>query len=396
MSLPARSFHVKGWCPGALRPMQSGDGLIVRIRPRGASVSRAAMQGIADAAERYGNGHIDLTRRANLQIRGVRAETLGGLQETLGALGLLDASAEAESARNILLSPLAGLDPSEILDMRPLATGLAEHLAAEPAARALRAKFGLVLDGGGRLPVSGERADILLVACAVNGRPMIAIARDGSEWRGMVEPNDAVTAVCQIIAGNDPELQPVGTRTVQKTNFKATLPGCLQLSSLCSVVGLGAPFGRLEAGQMRVLSEMTDEVRLSPWRVVYLAVTGGRAADRIAAAAREAGFATEADDPLMRIQACTGRPACHAAEADTRADAGKIARWMAAGGFPGTAHLSGCAKGCASSARADLTLVGTTGGYRLMRNAAARDEGGTFIMPADLPGALQALGGSHG
>ena len=23
---------IKGWCPGALRPMQSGDGLVVRVR----------------------------------------------------------------------------------------------------------------------------------------------------------------------------------------------------------------------------------------------------------------------------------------------------------------------------------------------------------------------------
>ncbi|MFD1807161.1 hypothetical protein ACFSHQ_00890 [Gemmobacter lanyuensis] len=25
---------MQGWCPGALRPMMSGDGLVVRVRPR--------------------------------------------------------------------------------------------------------------------------------------------------------------------------------------------------------------------------------------------------------------------------------------------------------------------------------------------------------------------------
>ena len=29
----AASFEVKGWCPGGLRPMASGDGLIIRVRP---------------------------------------------------------------------------------------------------------------------------------------------------------------------------------------------------------------------------------------------------------------------------------------------------------------------------------------------------------------------------
>ena len=32
----------KGWCPGALRPMQSGDGLLLRVRPKAGSFSIAA------------------------------------------------------------------------------------------------------------------------------------------------------------------------------------------------------------------------------------------------------------------------------------------------------------------------------------------------------------------
>ena len=31
----------KGWCPGALRPMRSGDGLIVRLRPSCGELSAA-------------------------------------------------------------------------------------------------------------------------------------------------------------------------------------------------------------------------------------------------------------------------------------------------------------------------------------------------------------------
>ena len=50
---------IKGWCPGALRPMQSGDGLVVRVRPFGGRLEAAQVAGIADLAERYGNGLID-------------------------------------------------------------------------------------------------------------------------------------------------------------------------------------------------------------------------------------------------------------------------------------------------------------------------------------------------
>ncbi|HWL21327.1 MAG TPA: precorrin-3B synthase, partial [Bradyrhizobium sp.] len=54
-------FSIKGWCPSAYRPMQSGDGLVVRIRPRGGRLSAGQASAIADLAERHGNGLIDLT-----------------------------------------------------------------------------------------------------------------------------------------------------------------------------------------------------------------------------------------------------------------------------------------------------------------------------------------------
>ena len=67
-----KGFEIKGWCPGARRPMPSGDGLIARVRPHGGCLPVTALEHLADAAARFGNGQIDLTRRANLQIRGIR------------------------------------------------------------------------------------------------------------------------------------------------------------------------------------------------------------------------------------------------------------------------------------------------------------------------------------
>ncbi len=50
-SRPAPPYR-KGWCPGALRPMETGDGLLARVRaPRGRlSLDQAAA--LADAAIR--------------------------------------------------------------------------------------------------------------------------------------------------------------------------------------------------------------------------------------------------------------------------------------------------------------------------------------------------------
>ena len=50
-----------------------------------------------------------------------------------------------------------------------------------------------------------------------------------------------------------------------------------------------------------------------------------------------------------------------------------MARRLAASDFRGTIHVSGCAKGCARSATADLTLVGEGGRFGMVRHGTARD-----------------------
>ena len=91
-------FDIKGWCPGALRPMESGDGLVVRIRPRMAQMTAAQVLGVAETALSHGNGIIELTARANVQLRGVTPESHTPLITGLRALGLIDKTAQAAGA----------------------------------------------------------------------------------------------------------------------------------------------------------------------------------------------------------------------------------------------------------------------------------------------------------
>ena len=90
--------EIKGWCPGALRPMLSGDGYVLRIRPFGGSLSQTQVGGIAALAGAHGNGIIDLTNRANLQLRGVSEASHSPLIAGLRALGLLDNDAGGRRA----------------------------------------------------------------------------------------------------------------------------------------------------------------------------------------------------------------------------------------------------------------------------------------------------------
>jgi precorrin-3B synthase len=337
----AAAFDVKGWCPGALRPMESGDGLIARVRPWCGAFSLAQARGLGEIAERLGNGHIDLTRRANLQIRGLREESLPGLHETLDRLGLLDPDPATEAARNIMVGPLAGAET------RALAEALSRALAKDRRVAALPAKFGWLIDDGGPLSIIGERADVALYVTNVG----MALRIDG-QWMG----GGSIKAALQAAFGGRPALPKIDI---------APVPGWRRLGRLAGMTGVAAPFGRLEAGQLRELAGLAEEagaseIRLSPWRALYV--------NALVEIPAELGLIVDEDDPLLRIDACPGAPACRSASVDTRRAALQLTS-----SFAGTLHVSGCAKGCARSAPADLTLVGEGGRYGVVRNGTARD-----------------------
>ncbi|RVO11843.1 precorrin-3B synthase, partial [Sinorhizobium meliloti] len=71
----------RGSCPSLAAPMQTGDGLLVRLRPAGDGLTPAEMRAIAGAAARCGSGVIEVTARGNLQIRGLTPESVPALAE---------------------------------------------------------------------------------------------------------------------------------------------------------------------------------------------------------------------------------------------------------------------------------------------------------------------------
>lgn len=418
MTAPAPALdvpHVRGWCPGALRPMQSGDGLIVRLRPRG-HLTPAQLLAIAALAERHGNGLIDLTRRANVQLRGVKADSLPALWAALAELALLDAGAEAEAVRNVLSSPLAGLDKSELLDPRPLVAVLESALAQRSELWALPAKFCFVVDGGG-LSLDAERADIRLRA--VEGGSL-AVGFDGSEgveWLGAAAPDAACAAVLDLAArfvqlGLRPGTRMRDASGPIKLQLRDTAARLTSLSRTPAVrakqhplgviencatitVAFAAPFGRVDAVALRRLGQRATEigateVRISPWRSLYVPVPDREAGSSMIAAAVEAGLIVDAADPLLSIDACPGSAGCTSSQVDTRAAAMRLAPALGRMGVR-TCHVSGCSKGCARSGPADLTLVGVGDCFGVLRYDTAQGKPLSFVRPASLPDLPEAL-----
>lgn len=402
---------VKGWCPGALRPMESGDGLVVRVRPRCGRLSIDEISVIADIAARDGNGLIDLTRRANVQVRGLSSDRLPRLWADLARHGLIDESAEAEAVRNVMVSPLAGLDPSVTVDVGGVVRDLEHALAHDAELWRLPGKFGFIVDAGGGLPLDGERADIRL---RVFERAMaLGLDRhEGIAWLGVVPPGAATEAAVQA-ARAFLAVRPAGRarmRELSEAGFqelRARVAPCLgpmpgkpssqqatvSLGKIWSngklvAVGVAAPFGRVGASDLCTLATAAQrlglsEFRLSPWRALYAPVEDEHAADALLEAAAESGFLLDASDPLARIDACPGASGCRSTALDTRAAARAIAPLLDKLGCA-SAHVSGCTKGCARSAPADLVLVGSADGFGLLRDATAQGTSRLFVPPAHL------------
>jgi precorrin-3B synthase len=370
--------------------MPSGDGLLARVRPWCGAFSLDEARGLADLAERLGNGHIDFTRRANLQIRGVREERVVDLQAALAAFGLLDRDAQIEAGRNIMVGPLAGIDPVERLDVRPIVRTLVRLLASDAALHDLPSKFAFLVDGGGRVSIAGERADVSLRAAG----SAIAVGI-GAEWIGSTSPDNAARVAVEAaraflgIAGNCNRVRELPAERFAELRsamlamlrpFDGGLPsvstrplGVLALGAEKVAVGIAAPFGRIEAQQLHRLVAILDkagasDIRLSPWRTLYVEARDRATACMLVEAAGAIGLVVDDANPILRIDACPGAPACRSSSVDTRDLAVLLARRK----FDRTIHISGCAKGCARSEPAELVLVGEHGRYGVVRNGTAR------------------------
>lgn len=369
---------VKGYCPGALRPMMSGDGVVVRVRPFGGRLRRAQADGIATLAAVHGNGRIDLSSRGNVQIRGVRDDTLAPLIEGLRGLALLDANVEAEGRRNILVTPfwLAG-DETETL-----AAELTEALAGADAPD-VPVKFGFAVDTGRTPVLQGASADIRLERDAGGGLILVA---DGAE---LGKPVTSARIVAEAMALAHWFVQQRGPHKRMSKLLQAGAPlpeGFIVPRNTQAYVPVPGPTPQgimvgLAFGQMGVetLAGIAKHggLRMTPWRM--LLVENARDIPGVD------GLITDPNDPLLRVVACTGAPDCTQGLAETRPLARTLAPHVGKGQM---LHVSGCAKGCAHP-KAARTVTATKDGFALVHNGTAGDTPDLLLTtPQDIIKAL--------
>jgi precorrin-3B synthase len=394
---------VKGWCPTLLAPMQSGDGWLARVKPSAGVVTATTARVIAHAASRHGNGHIDLTSRGNLQVRGLSPRSAELFAETILAAGLASADPAVEAIRNVMASPLGPDDPTAAFDSHVLAPEIEAMLGAEEALQALPAKFCVLVDGGGALPLAGIAADIMVRAhgdalrVQLDGGALAALAarrtlpetvkslalaflrlsRDRREPPRRMAALMAEIGEAAVFDAAGLNLTPVPNNSREPRTPIGFIPIPARAAG---AFGVGLPFGRIEADALIGLAELSESdgdgsLRATPWRALLLPGIAETDAGVLAADVEALGLIVDAADPRLSIFACVGAPACRSASVDARGDAALLAAAIPTA--EGQAiHVSGCAKSCAHRGAASLTLVGDDGRYDLIR------DGGTTEKPA--------------
>ncbi|MBZ9867421.1 precorrin-3B synthase [Mesorhizobium sp. CA15] len=201
------AFSRRGACPALSAPMQTGDGLLVRLNPVAGGISPKSLIGLGESALRHGNGIMEVTARSSLQIRGLTAESARLLADEVDALGIA-----VRTGVPVETGPLAGIDPQEIADPRPLA----EHIRAAIEEVGLTARLGpkvsVVVDGGGQLTMDAVTADVRLkaVQAAAGIWWSVSIAGDGRSAKPLATVDadgarDIAVAALRMVAEKDRE-----------------------------------------------------------------------------------------------------------------------------------------------------------------------------------------------
>ncbi|RVC22248.1 precorrin-3B synthase, partial [Mesorhizobium sp. M7A.F.Ca.AU.002.02.1.1] len=174
------AFSRRGACPALSAPMQTGDGLLVRLNPVAGGMSPESLIGLAESALRHGNGIMEVTARGSLQIRGLTAQSAALLAAEVDALDIA-----VRTGVPVETGPLAGIDPQEIADPRPLAERIRAAIEEAGLVQRLRPKVSVVVDGCGQLAMDAVTADVRLAATRTDAgvRWRVSVAGDGRNAR---------------------------------------------------------------------------------------------------------------------------------------------------------------------------------------------------------------------
>lgn len=396
----------RGACPALLKPMETGDGLLVRLVPAG-PMHIDAFIGLCAAARTYGNGAMEISARGSIQVRGLTQRSAPLFADAVLALGM-----DLNDGVPVIADPLPR-NPSAVVDSAVLAGELRRAIAT--AALPLAPKVSIAVDGGGSLHLDALKADIRLRAAATAAGPWLQVALAGDAASatslGLAAPCHAAALVLRllgVIAAHGPEarasdvLQDAGAASFRPAGGgliepaieppprpRAETIGLHRLAGEDCAIGVALAFGFAAASDLMELARIAQVngarfAATAPGRTILFGPFNEMTGFVLATAADHLGFVVDARDPRRHIVACPGAPLCASGLIAARAIAAELASHLRHANHGVAVHVSGCAKGCAHPLPAPLTIVGTERGCGIVRGGTARERPEAYAGPGDL------------
>lgn len=390
------------------------EAFMARLRIPGGILKSYQLRELARIAQELTSGYIQVTTRANLQMRLIQPKDAPEFLHRVQSIGLHTRGAGADNIRNLTANPTAGVDPRELIDVRPFVNELAQIIINDRAFYDLPRKFNIAYDGGGLIGSVEDTNDIGTKAVELGGEIFFrlalggatghkAFARDLGVLVTPAELNKVIVALVRVFIAN-------GNRTDRK---KARLKHLLDQWTLeqylaetekllgrqlrrsplsetplaypsqelahshvgiypqrqpgLNYIGATVPVGQLTAKQLQRIAEIADlygsgEVRLTVWQNFIIPDVSDAYVQTAARALRKLGLETEQSHLRSGLIACTGNRYCKYAQADTKAHALEVGRQLEKKiklDQPVNIHFTGCPHSCAQHYMGDIGLLGT-------------------------------------
>ncbi len=390
------------------------EAFMARLRIPGGVVKTFQLRELAALAKELTSGYVQITTRANFQMRLIQPKDCPEFLRRIQAIGLHTRGAGADNIRNLTANPTAGIDPCELIDVMPLCQQLAQIIINDRTFYDLPRKFNIAFDGGGLIGTVEDTNDIGAKAVKVGDDILFRLAVGGATGHKafardlgiLVKPgelNKVIAALVRVYIAN-------GNRGDRK---KARLKHLLETWSLekyleeaeklldeklprapldpaaiqypgqklahshigvfpqkqrgLNYVGAALPVGQITPKQMLRIAEIAElygsgEIRLTVWQNFIIPNVPDAYVETVGKALKKIGFATQQTFLRGGLIACTGNSYCKYAQSNTKGNALALADYLEKKvelDAPINIHLTGCPHSCAQHYMGDIGLLGT-------------------------------------
>lgn len=159
---------------------QRQDGAyMVRVRVAGGSLATIQARELANLATEYGNNHLHVTTRQDVQLHDISLENTPVIMRRLMEVGLASLGGGGNTVRNVAACPYAGICSRECFDVTPMAHAVTEYLIALTGSYNLPRKYKIAFSGCAADCALAQVADLGFIAEIQNGQPGFRIMAGG-------------------------------------------------------------------------------------------------------------------------------------------------------------------------------------------------------------------------